>query len=104
MPVPFAVRFQRDPDQPAATHEWYADRTGTFTAGYWAHEGGVMECHYTEEEFCVLLDGVVRLTAEDGQTAVFRKDDGFVIPKGFKGTWETVEPVRKWYVIWQPPG
>jgi uncharacterized cupin superfamily protein len=30
--------------------------------------------------------------------------DGFVIPRGFKGTWETLKPVRKWYVIWQPPG
>ena len=30
--------------------------------------------------------------------------DGFVIPIGFKGTWETLKPVRKWYVIWQPGG
>ena len=29
---------------------------------------------YGGEEFCVLLDGVVRLTAEDGQTAVFVVD------------------------------
>jgi uncharacterized cupin superfamily protein len=25
-----------------------------------------------------------------------------VIPKGFKGTWETVEPVKKFYVIHTP--
>jgi uncharacterized cupin superfamily protein len=25
----------------------------------------------------------------------------FVLPDGFKGTWETLEPVKKIYVIWQ---
>jgi uncharacterized cupin superfamily protein len=25
-----------------------------------------------------------------------------VIPAGFKGTWETLKPIRKWYAIWQP--
>jgi uncharacterized cupin superfamily protein len=27
--------------------------------------------------------------------------DGFVIPAGFKGVWETLKPVRKWYVTFE---
>jgi len=34
--------------------------------------------------------------------AADRTGDGFVIPPGFKGTWETVEKVRKHYVILLP--
>ena len=45
---------------------------------------------------------VVRLTDQDGHVDTYGMGDGFVIPMGFKGTWETLKPVRKWYVIWQP--
>ena len=34
----------------------------------------------------------------------FKKGDGFIIPPGFKGTWETVKKVRKHYVILMPKG
>ena len=57
---------------------------------------------YTEHEFCLLLAGKVRLTDQDGHVDDYGMGDGFVIPMGFKGTWETLKPVRKWYVIWQP--
>jgi uncharacterized cupin superfamily protein len=94
------IRFDRKP--PVDTVEWYKDATGAFTAGYWNHEGGVLEVDYTEHEFCLLLAGKVRLTDQDGHVDEYGMGDGFVIPMGFKGTWETLKPVRKWYVIWQP--
>ncbi len=100
MSVPHPVRFDRRPGIEAA--EWYRDETGGFTAGFRTHEGGVLELDCTEHEFCLLLAGRVRLTAEDGHVEEFGMGDGFVVPRGFKGTWETVKPVRKWYVVWQP--
>lgn len=96
------VRFERRPGSAAA--EWYRDPSGAFSAGFWSHDGGTLEVAYSEHEFCLLLAGRVRLTGEDGHVEEFGMGDGFVIPRGFKGLWETLKPVRKWYVIWQPPG
>jgi uncharacterized protein len=46
----------------------------------------------------------VRLADQDGNADVYGMGDGFVIPAGFKGTWETLKPVRKWYVTYEPKG
>ena len=97
------IRFDRKPPG-VDTVEWYKDPTGAFTAGYWTHDGGVIEVDYTEHEFCLLLAGKVRLTDQDGHVDTYGMGDGFVIPAGFKGTWETLKPVRKWYATYQPRG
>jgi uncharacterized protein len=94
------VRFERKPDVESA--EWYRDPSGQLTAGFWTHEGGVIEVDYKEHEFCLLLAGRVRITEKGGLTEEYGMGDGFVIPAGFKGTWETLKPVRKWYVIFEP--
>ena len=44
------------------------------------------------------------LTNADGIAETFVTGDAFIIPKGFTGTWETVEAVKKWYVIFEPKG
>jgi len=80
---------------PTTTHEWYSDPSGYFRSGFSAAEPGRAEIHYTKDELCVLLDGVVRLTDADGRVETYRQGDTFLIPKGFKGVWETVEPVCK---------
>ena len=84
---------------PTTTREWYSDPSGDFRSGFWAAEPGRAEIHYTKDELCVLLDGVVRLTDADGHVETYRQGDTFLIPKGFKGVWETVEPVRKFHAI-----
>ena len=96
------VRFDREPPPDASAAEWYRDPSGQLTAGYWSHEGGTLEVRYTEHEFCVLLAGRVRLTERGGRAEDYAAGDGFVVPAGFEGTWETLEPVRKWYVIFEP--
>lgn len=82
-----------------ATLEGFSSENGAFTTGTWTHPGGVLEFEFTYDEVCVLLQGHVRLTDHTGYTAEFKAGETFVIPKGFKGTWETLEPVRKHYII-----
>jgi hypothetical protein len=77
----------------------YEDARGHFMAGIWACEVGCWRVRYTEEEFCQILDGVSLLTDEQGTQTTLRAGDSFVIPRGFVGTWEVVEPTRKIYVI-----
>ena len=57
--------------------------------------------NYTEYELCHLLTGSVRLTDEAGQSKLYRAGDSFVIPSGFRGTWEVIEPCRKVYAIYE---
>ena len=56
-----------------------------------------------EDEFCLLLAGTVELTDARGRTARFAAGDAFVIAAGFKGTWETVDPVKKLYAVYEKP-
>jgi uncharacterized cupin superfamily protein len=80
---------------------YYADASGQFFAGIWESSIGKWRIHYTEEEFCTLLEGKAVLTDEAGRSRSFVKGDAFVIPGGFTGTWETVEPVKKYYAIFE---
>jgi uncharacterized cupin superfamily protein len=47
----------------------------------------------------VLLEGRVRLTAQDGSVSEFAAGDAFVVPGGFTGIWENIGRVRKHYAI-----
>ena len=68
--------------------------------GIWESTPGKVECEYTEWEFCHIISGEVILTEEGKKKGHrFKKGDGFIIPPGFKGTWETVKKVKKHYVI-----
>jgi len=86
--------------QPRAWND-YTDPSGQFFAGQWAAGPGrwtvVYEPH--EEEFCVLLQGEVRLSDETGRVQHFRAGDAFVVPGGFRGEWCNLTPVRKHYAI-----
>ena len=83
------------------THNHYTDPTEQFFAGIWQSSVGAKTVNYTEEEICVILGGRVRLTDLNGNAKEFGAGSTFALPAGFKGTWETLEPVKKIYVIWQ---
>jgi uncharacterized cupin superfamily protein len=101
-----AIRFDPEtkPDiaSPSTTKEWYRDPTGHFRTGFWSAEPGRMQIDAAKDELCVILDGVVRLTDASGHVETYRRGDTFLIPNGFKGVWETVEPVRKFYAVHRP--
>lgn len=79
----------------------YTDPTEQFFAGIWHSSVGAKSVNYTEEELCVILEGRVRLTDTASNAKEFGAGSTFVLPAGFKGTWETLEAVKKIYVIWQ---
>ncbi|MGL4576060.1 MAG: cupin domain-containing protein [Burkholderiaceae bacterium] len=97
-PVPERV-VSGSPGQTAWNH--YADTTGQFNCGVWQGETGSWRVIYAphEEEFCVLLEGRVKLTAQDGSVSEFAAGDAFVVPGGFTGVWENIGRVRKHYAI-----
>ncbi len=91
--------------QPRATVDnRYSDPSQQFHCGIWGSTPGMWRVSYTEHEFCHLLEGRVRLTADGGAAVEFRAGDAFVVPAGFTGTWETLEAARKYYAIYERAG
>jgi len=78
----------------------YTDASGKFLAGIWRSEPGKWKISYTEEEYCHMLEGTSTITHSDGTLLTVTTGDSFVIPRGFVGTWEVVEPTTKRFVIY----
>jgi len=47
--------------------------------------------------------GRVRLSDDHGHDWTFDVGDAFLVPSGFQGWWETLEPAQKFYAIYEPP-
>ncbi len=82
----------------------FTDATGRFFGGIWRSSVGTWRVRYTENELCVLTEGRVRISDAAGNSWSFGAGDCFVVPAGFEGTWEVLEPARKYYAIYEPPG
>ena len=96
-PVDSAKVLTGAPVQRISNH--YSDAGAKFHCGVWSSTAGRWRVRYTEHEFCHLIEGRVRLTSVDGGTWEFGPGDAWVIPAGFDGPWETLEPARKHYAI-----
>ncbi|MDQ7250725.1 cupin domain-containing protein [Dongia sedimenti] len=89
-------------DPKTRLQNYFTDASGQFFSGIWESSPGKWPVRYSESEFCAILEGKCVLTDEAGRAETFGKGDSFVIPSGFAGTWETVEPVKKLYAIFEP--
>jgi len=84
------------------TQSWpqVADLNGAVDAGVWeitpsenvSIKDGI-------SEFCLILEGLIELTADTGESWTFRKGDAFLMKDGWRGKWKTIEKTRKLYVI-----
>ena len=66
----------------------YAEVTQQFFCGIWTSTSGKWRVRYTEHEFCVLIEGRVRIESVTGEKHELRAGDAFVVPAGFEGVWE----------------
>lgn len=80
----------------------FTDATRQFSCGIWTSTAGKWRVRYTETEFCLLIEGRTRIESVSGERFDARAGDAFVIPAGFEGTWEVLEPCRKWYAVFEP--
>ena len=81
-------------------HVFFTNAEGNLTAGVWeATPYREVSDGYPVDELMVILAGSVTITDDDGHAETFCAGDAFVLPKGFKGTWENREPVRKYFMI-----
>jgi uncharacterized protein len=86
------------------TWNHFSSDDGRLFSGIWESTPGTVKCDYLEWEFCHFIQGEAVLTREDGKKWRLKCGDAFIIPAGFKGTWQTVRKVKKHYVILMPEG
>ncbi len=74
------------------------DESRAFGGAWEGRPGSLRLDDYPYDEVCVMLTGVVALVDTHGARREFRAGEAFFVPKGFSGTWETVEPSTKVFV------
>jgi len=79
----------------------YTDPSMRFFVGLWRSEVGKWHIAYSEEEICHVLEGTSVIIVGEGRVVTVRAGESFVVPSGFVGTWEVVEPTTKRFVIYE---
>jgi uncharacterized protein len=70
-------------------------------AGVWAcTPGGWAIEDRPNTEVNVILSGRARITNDDGSVIELEPGDLVVLPTGWSGRWDILEPLRKTYAIW----
>lgn len=85
------------------TWNYYDNASGEFSCGIWACETGCWNIEFAanKEEFFCVISGRVRLHDVEGASVEIGPGEAAVIPAGFKGRFEVIEPVKKYYAILQ---
>lgn len=69
------------------------------TTGVWRCQPGCLRIDsYPFDEFCVVLEGRCTLTPEGSHAQAFGPGEAFLVRKGFRGTWDMPQGLRKFYV------
>lgn len=98
--TPTGPRVGADRGEPqTAIRVLYASPDGRINVGIWAcTEGGWTIIDRADTETIHLLAGRATITDADGTTHRLEPGATIVLPRGWSGRWDIVEPVRKLYV------
>jgi uncharacterized protein len=83
------------------TWNHYSNASGEVVAGIWRAEVGSwrIEMGPTEDEFFFVTSGRCRLVDNAGTAVTAAAGESLLIPAGFKGIFEVLEPMQKHYMI-----
>ncbi|MFI2811909.1 cupin domain-containing protein [Microbulbifer sp. JSM ZJ756] len=83
------------------TEHFFTNSRDNFFCGIWSSDAGKWELTYSEDEYCYIIEGEAAITDSDGHSERVATGDAFCIPAGFRGTWETLGSVKKFYAIYE---
>ncbi|MBV8465354.1 MAG: DUF861 domain-containing protein [Burkholderiales bacterium] len=83
------------------TWNHFTNDSGEVFSGVWACEKGSWRIEFgeREDEFFFVTEGRCRVIDEAGKAVEVGAGQSLVIPAGFKGVFEVIEPMKKHYVI-----
>lgn len=67
--------------------------------GLWVCKPGYWSCHITRDEFCHFLSGRCTYRQETGEVVEIGPDTCAFFPKGWRGTCQVHETIKKVYMI-----
>ncbi|GAB7538150.1 cupin domain-containing protein [Burkholderia sp. 22PA0099] len=77
-----------------------AGKSGGHVVGWWEGKVGAVDFPATEADEAVwLVEGRIALTDAEGTRKEFAAGQGYLLPAGFAGRWETLEDAKKFYVV-----
>lgn len=82
--------------------DWRATegQSGKYAIGWWEGKVGAVDFPATTADEAVwLVEGKVALTDVNGGRKEFAAGEGYLLPAGFAGSWETLEDAKKFYVL-----
>jgi uncharacterized cupin superfamily protein len=71
----------------------------TIVEGTWRCTPGTLRAEYKYYEYVVMLEGVIEITPDAGETVVVKAGDAFAVEADFKGVWKVIEPVHKRFLL-----
>jgi uncharacterized cupin superfamily protein len=87
---------------PMQTHGltmWTGPEDSGQSTGIWQCTAGPSYWVQEENEFIYILSGSLTVTPDGGKPATFGAGDCAMFPRGWRGTWDLHETVRKVYVL-----
>jgi uncharacterized cupin superfamily protein len=87
---------------PMQTHGltmWTGPEDSGQETGIWQCTAGPSYWVQEENEFIYILSGSLTVTPDGGKPATFGAGDCAMFPRGWRGTWDLHETVRKVYVL-----
>jgi uncharacterized protein len=72
---------------------------GDASSGVWVCSPGPSFWKLESNEFVHIIGGSMTVTPEAGESVTLKAGDTMVFPRGWEGTWEIHETLRKLYVI-----
>ena len=86
-----------EPMHTSGTTVWSGD--GAQEAGVWECTPGPSRWSLDDNEFVHILSGRMTVTPDGGEPAEIGPGDTAVFPRGWTGTWQIHETIRKLYVL-----
>jgi uncharacterized protein len=87
-----------EPMRTAGLQLWADEATGA-SSGIWECTAGPSRWLLETNEFIQLVGGSMTVTVDDGEAVKINTGDSAFFPKGWSGTWDIHETLRKVYVI-----
>jgi uncharacterized cupin superfamily protein len=81
--------------------QFTAFEMGPFSTGFWQRDEQARPFERPYHEIAYIIEGEVEVRLEDGTIVHAGPGDIMVTPKGSKGYWKNLSPVRKFWAVYE---
>ena len=99
-----AMRYPEETDPPGQEFTAAVSVDDKFSFGFWQRD--VQRRHFERpyHEVAFIIEGQVEVTDDGGEVVIAGPGDILITPKGSKGFWKNLTPVRKVWAIYEEAG